>query len=80
MTLSEKTNILSMNKQGKIAYKQERVVVMDQETLRKVQLAQLEIGKEIRRVCVENDVKYFGGSGRIYLPSSGHQCFRRDRP
>ena len=27
---------------------------MDNETLRKVQLAQLEIGKEIKRVCDEN--------------------------
>ena len=32
---------------------------MDNETLRKVQLAQLEIGKEIKRVCDENNINYF---------------------
>lgn len=37
---------------------------MDKITLRKVQLVQLEIAKEIDRVCSENDIKYFliGGS------------------
>ena len=32
---------------------------MDNNTLRKVQLAQLEIAKEIKRVCDENDIKYY---------------------
>ena len=32
---------------------------MDNETLRKVQLAQLEIAKEFRRVCDENEIPYF---------------------
>ena len=32
---------------------------MDQETLRKVQLVQLEIAKEIKRVCDENQIDYF---------------------
>ena len=31
---------------------------MDNNTLRKVQLAQLEIAKEIKRVCDENDIKF----------------------
>ena len=31
---------------------------MDTETLRRVQLAQLEIAKEIKRVCDENNIKY----------------------
>ena len=31
---------------------------MDSETLRKVQLVQLEIAKEISRVCDENGIKY----------------------
>ena len=37
---------------------------MDNVILRKVQLVQLEIAKEIDRVCVQNDIKYFliGGS------------------
>ncbi len=38
---------------------------MDRETLRKIQLAQLEISKEIRRVCEENDIKYFLDSGTL---------------
>ena len=38
---------------------------MDNETLRKVQLAQLEIGKEIKRVCDENGIKYFLDSGTL---------------
>lgn len=32
---------------------------MEQELLRKVQLVQLEIAKEIKRVCEENDIRYF---------------------
>ena len=31
---------------------------MDKETLRKVQLVQLEIAKEIKRVCEKNKLKY----------------------
>ena len=31
---------------------------MERELLRKVQLTQLEIAKEIRRVCEENDIPY----------------------
>lgn len=41
-----------------------KVIELDNKTLRKVQLVQLEIAKEIDRVCNENDIKYFliGGS------------------
>ena len=37
---------------------------LNNKTLRKVQLVQLEIAKEIDRVCTENDIKCFliGGS------------------
>ena len=38
---------------------------MDNNTLRKVQLAQLEIAKEIKRVCDENDIKYFLDAGTL---------------
>lgn len=38
---------------------------MDNETLRKVQLAMLDILKEIKRVCDENDIKYFLDSGTL---------------
>lgn len=38
---------------------------MDSKTLRKVQLAQLEIAKEIKRVCDENDIKYFMCGGTL---------------
>lgn len=38
---------------------------MDKDLLRKVQLAQLEITKEVRRVCDENDIKYFLDSGTL---------------
>ena len=38
---------------------------MDQETLRKVQLVQLEIAKEIKRVCDENQIDYFLDSGTL---------------
>lgn len=36
---------------------------MEQELLRKVQLVQLEIAKEIKRVCEENDIRYFLADG-----------------
>ena len=32
---------------------------MERELLRKVQLVQLEIAKEVRRVCQENGIRYF---------------------
>lgn len=38
---------------------------MDRETLRKVQLAQLDIAKEIRRICNENNISYFLESGTL---------------
>ena len=47
---------------------------MDNETLRKVQLAQLEIAKEIKRVCEENDIKYFLDSGTL-LGAVRHKGF-----
>ena len=47
---------------------------MDTETLRKVQLAQLEIAKEIKRVCDENDIKYFLDSGTL-LGAVRHKGF-----
>lgn len=36
---------------------------MERELLRKVQLVQLEIAKEIKRVCEENDIRYFLADG-----------------
>ena len=36
---------------------------MERELLRKVQLTQLEIAKEIKRVCEENDIRYFLADG-----------------
>lgn len=36
---------------------------MDKETLRKVQLVQLEIAKEIKRICDENNIEYWLDSG-----------------
>lgn len=47
---------------------------MDNETLRKVQLAQLEIAKEIKRVCDENDIKYFLDAGTL-LGAVRHKGF-----
>lgn len=47
---------------------------MDNEILRKVQLAQLEICKEIKRVCDENDIKYFLDSGTL-LGAIRHKGF-----
>ncbi|MBU5430651.1 LicD family protein [Kineothrix sp. MSJ-39] len=38
---------------------------MEKEMLRKVQMAQLDIAKEIKRVCDENDIKYFLDSGTL---------------
>lgn len=38
---------------------------MDNETLRKLQLVELEIANEIKRVCVENNIKYFLESGTL---------------
>lgn len=47
---------------------------MDRKTLRKVQLAQLEIAKEIKRVCDENNIKYFLDSGTL-LGAVRHKGF-----
>lgn len=47
---------------------------MDNETLRKVQLAQLEIAKELKRVCDENGIKYFMDSGTL-LGAVRHKGF-----
>lgn len=47
---------------------------MDKELLRKVQLTQLEITKEIRRVCEENDIAYFLSDG-TFLGAVRHQGF-----
>lgn len=33
--------------------------IMDKKTLRKVQLVQLEIAKEIARICEENKINYY---------------------
>ena len=47
---------------------------MEQELLRKVQLVQLEIAKEIKRVCEENDIQYFLSDGS-FLGAVRHQGF-----
>jgi len=47
---------------------------MDRETLRKVQLTLLEIAKEIKRVCEENDIPYFLYRG-TFLGAVRHQGF-----
>ena len=47
---------------------------MDRELLRKVQLTQLEIAKEIRRVCQENDIRFFLDAG-TFLGAVRHQGF-----
>lgn len=47
---------------------------MDRITLRKVQLAQLEIAEEIKRVCDENNIRYFLDSGTL-LGAVRHQGF-----
>lgn len=47
---------------------------MDKELLRKVQLAQLEIAKEIKRVCDENGIGYFLACGTL-LGAVRHQGF-----
>lgn len=47
---------------------------MERELLRKVQLTQLEIAKEIRRVCDENDIPYFLACGS-FLGAVRHQGF-----
>lgn len=47
---------------------------MEKELLRKVQLTQLEIAKEIRRVCEENDIRYFL-SGGTFLGAVRHHGF-----
>lgn len=47
---------------------------MQQETLRKLQLTQLEIAREIRRVCRKNDIPFFLDSGSL-LGAVRHQGF-----
>ena len=47
---------------------------MDRETLRKVQLAQLEIAKEFKRICDENQLQYFMDSGTL-LGAVRHKGF-----
>lgn len=47
---------------------------MDNETLRRVQLAQLEIAREIRRICDKNGIGYFLESGTL-LGAVRHKGF-----
>ena len=47
---------------------------MDKVTLRKVQLTQLEILREIRRVCEENDIRFFLSDG-TFLGAVRHKGF-----
>lgn len=47
---------------------------MERELLRKVQMVQLEIAKEIKRVCEENDIRYFLADGS-FLGAVRHQGF-----
>jgi len=47
---------------------------MEQKLLRKVQLTQLEIAREIKRVCEENDIAYFLSDGS-FLGAVRHQGF-----
>lgn len=47
---------------------------MDKKTLRKAQLVQLEIAKEIKRVCEENGIQYFLDSGSL-LGAVRHKGF-----
>ena len=47
---------------------------MEPQLLRKVQLTQLEIAKEIKRVCEENDSAYFLSDGSL-LGAVRHQGF-----
>ncbi len=47
---------------------------MDKKTLRRVQMTQLEIAKEVKRVCDENDIQYFLTAGSL-LGAVRHQGF-----
>ena len=55
---------------------------MERELLRKVQMVQLEIAKEIRRVCEENDIRYFLADGSFLgaFPEGHYQCDHRSFP
>ena len=47
---------------------------MEKELLRKVQLAQLEMAKDIKKICEENDIEYFLDSGTL-LGAVRHKGF-----
>ena len=47
---------------------------MDRETLRKVQLTQLEIAKEVKRICDDNNIEYWLDSGSL-LGAVRHKGF-----
>lgn len=50
------------------------VIIMEQETLRRLQLTELEILKEIKRICAENNLTYYLSSGSV-IGAIRHQGF-----